>query len=955
MRANFDLFILKLQSLVEKPHVIILTEIWIEEHEVPQYRIEKFVSFANCNCQSRSGGVLIYLSEELTGHRIVTNGMRSADVLWLEIKLEAANIPFVFSILGIYRLHNHSVDSFVQEIDDFLNKIDSPNLVISGDLNIDLLKNTSQTDNYLTKMASHGLASLIDQPTRITSETSTCIDHIFFRRNARTRIEYTTLVVHSEVSDHLMTVLYLKSNHPVKNNHRSETVIKIDYNKLRESLNKYDWSCILSQTDASVGFDLFIKTLQQFIQDAKKEIAIHTQVKLKPWMNDNLLSLIIRKNALYKKTLKHPNDIVLLTSYKKFKNTIQVEVRKTKNTFYQRQFNDNHKNPKKQWKTIYELTGNKDKSDRKIFLYDYNNTLVQDQSRVANIFNDFFLTIADELRTNIELEMDEISRAANFSEPANNRFPQGSLSKNSIFFYPTTKSEIINIVNKLESSKAPGFDEITPIVIKNIISSIENVLVHLINLSLNSGVFPDVLKKAILKPLYKKNEKTNPTNYRPIALLSIFSKIIEKVVKCRLVNYLDNLQFFSNKQYGFRSKRNTSDALLNFMTQVYEEVNKGKCSAGIFVDVMKAFDTVDHEILLSRMYDAGVRGIPFKWFKSYLNNRSHITRVGNVFSNTGIIRHGIPQGSVLSGPLFLIYVNNLCEGAFKGNLVAFADDIALFYSSTTLKQLRKDMQEDINLLRLWFTKNYMVMSPKTKYIIFNLSRDIAFSKELKYHSLDCTADLDCDCRVIEQVTYIKYLGLNVDAKLSWKIHIDSLKMKLLKYIRIFYMLKTVCKKDLLKTVYYALISSKIEYGLEIWGGTYITTLKPIIILQKCFIRLVSNKAKLEHTEPLFKDLNILPFRNLYIFKVLKIFYDKSGDDRHDIGLRSQTLRRCANVFVPKPNSTAFKNFFLYLAPKFFNKMPDSIKTCENKRKFCKMLKNYLIDNNNTESFYNTLV
>ena len=173
------------------------------------------------------------------------------------------------------------------------------------------------------------------------------------------------------------------------------------------------------------------------------------------------------------------------------------------------------------------------------------------------------------------------------------------------------------------------------------------------------------------------------------------------------------------------------------------------------------------------------------------------------------------------------------------------------------------------------------------------------------------------------------------------------------------MLKTLCHRDVLKSVYYALISSKIEYGMEIWGGAYYTTLKPIITLQKCFIRLVSNKTRLQHTEPLFKDLNILPFRNLYIFKVLNIFFCKSGEDRQNFGLRgrARTLRRCADVSVPKPNLTAYKHFFSFLAPKFFNNLPEEIKLCNNKKTYSKLVKNILLSNPSSiaDRFYLTVV
>ena len=236
-------------------------------------------------------------------------------------------------------------------------------------------------------------------------------------------------------------------------------------------------------------------------------------------------------------------------------------------------------------------------------------------------------------------------------------------------------------------------------ILKSIDVYIVDVLVYLINFSMSSGEFPLNLKTAIVKPLFKKNDKTIPGNYRPIALLSIFSKLLEKIVKVRLLNFLEKYNYFSNKQYGFRKKLSTSSALINFMSKVYTGLNNSKYCAGLFVDVMKAFDTVDHVTLLTRLEEAGVRGVPLQWFHSYLSGRTQRTKVSGVLSDLGDIQHGIPQGSVLSGPLFLIYVNNLCNGNFKGNLCAFADDTALFYEANSIEQLKIDMQYDVNALR----------------------------------------------------------------------------------------------------------------------------------------------------------------------------------------------------------------------------------------------------------------
>lgn len=235
------------------------------------------------------------------------------------------------------------------------------------------------------------------------------------------------------------------------------------------------------------------------------------------------------------------------------------------------------------------------------------------------------------------------------------------------------------------------------------------------------------------------------------------------------------------------------------------------------------------------------------------------------------------------------------------------------------------------------------MSPKTKYVLFNMRKSYIFSTPLKYHEISCVNE-NCLCPSIEMVEEIKYLGLVLDSNQSWKNHINYIKNKLLRYLRILFMLKSMCNPELLKMLYYAFINSRLEYGISIWGGTYITTIKTLTTLQKRFIRLILKKTKLEHTKPLFKQSCILPIKNLYIYKVLKLFFNKSSKERDKVKPQTMSLRAKLNVPIPRPNFTFYQKYFSYIAPKFFNALPNHLKEINVKKHFLKQMKDFLLQN-----------
>ena len=302
--------------------------------------------------------------------------------------------------------------------------------------------------------------------------------------------------------------------------------------------------------------------------------------------------------------------------------------------------------------------------------------------------------------------------------------------------------------------------------IKNVVETIAPVLTYIINLSFQSGVFPASLKKSIIVPLYKKPNSKQIDNIRPISLLSVFSKIFEKCMKVRLVNYLHSIIFQNIAQFGFTKGKSTEDALINVVNKIHESMNNGKKTTGLFVDFRKAFDLVKFDLLLKKMENAGIRGVALQWFTSFLIGRTQQVKIGNFLSTPRIVKSGVPQGSVISATLFLIFINDLLQQRFSGTVWAFADDIALLYSNKNKQELWLQITNDLKFLKKWCFENKMSVNvSKTKFINFDF-KGFRFQNSIKYHDNDCDESVTCDCNDILQVNEFQYLGVHLDEKMT---------------------------------------------------------------------------------------------------------------------------------------------------------------------------------------------
>ena len=348
------------------------------------------------------------------------------------------------------------------------------------------------------------------------------------------------------------------------------------------------------------------------------------------------------------------------------------EQRRGKKSYFQKYFEKHKTNMKMLWHGIRSIvnTSNKNQASH-ISQLNVNGKLISDPVIMTNIFNKYFVNVG----CNIDKSIPRTKKSA--LDYLKKRNP------NSLFLAPVTSQEIETIIQTFDKNKSVGPYSIPIFLLKTLSSYISKPLSSIINQSFETGIFPQKLKLGKVNPLHKKEAADLPSNYRPISILSCFSKIIEKMMYERLYKFLNSFEILYTLQFGFRESHSTSHALLSLTETIKKSIDNGKFGCGIFLDLQKAFDTVNHNILLQKLEHYGIRGKVLDWFRSYLSSRSQNVAVNGHLSEILPITCGIPQGSVLGPLLFLIYVNDLPYVSKILKFYLFADDTSIYYDSRT--------------------------------------------------------------------------------------------------------------------------------------------------------------------------------------------------------------------------------------------------------------------------------
>lgn len=888
-----------------KIDILVLTECWTNIDNPPP-SLEGYKSYHTKRYINQNDGVVAYVLNSLN--------CTASEPIFSEGNFLILKLNDDYHIICSYRPPCYKNPTpYLKSLDSILSATKSRHIILTGDINLNTLASDScaNISSYLCLMAEHSLHQGIDKRTRMDS----CLDHFMIKSDS----EWKTFILDPLVTDHCPIVLQMhsapkrKSSIPVKQS-------KINFEAIGTMLSTTSWDNLYSINDVNLAAITLSNELQNIIQNNTSNRTTSKRTRpLKPWMTISVVKAIRKKDRLHKRAKKAPTNIEMQRKYTSYRNICYRIVKYLKRQYYQTKLRQSHGNTKETWNVIKEvcnITKSKTSPDHLLKLKD---TPVESLNQV----NDFFTTIgsnlADKILKNLnQSESSLASVATNSKEPAN-----------SMLFYPTDVVEIKKIINKLKSHSAPGYDKIPTILFKTYHKYLLEPLTYLYNLSLEKGVFPNIFKIAIVTPIYKAGEKDQASNYRPISVLSILSKILEKIVNKRLMTYLEKNNLISVNQYGFRNNRSTNDAVLKLSSIVTSHLDKERKSIGLFLDLQKAFDTVSLPILLKRLENLGIRGTAHKWFEDYLVNRNQKVRVGDHISESARCTYGVPQGSALGPSLFLAYINELCDKTIKNaDILMFADDTVLLCYGKTWSEAKKVVEEGLKQITSWLEDNLLSLNiEKTNYVCFSINKSTTPEPDfaIKIHTYPCNRPLytgRCNCSVLNRVNKVKYLGVHIDEHLRWDNHISATTSRIRKLIYVFKQLREVADTDLLIQTYKSLCQSVLGYCICSWGAACKSNIITLERAQRAIIKIILSLPRRTSTTEIYKQSNLLTVRKLFISESLCRYHSNTPAS---VVIDAEPARRRPLLCPTTTVRTTFAQLrYDYLAPRIYNQFEGEI-------------------------------
>ena len=861
LQKNIDKLSHYLTDFNRKPDVIAVSETKLKENMIYSNIELDGYQFIHRNSHTSAGGVGIYVKSSISYNLkpTINIDLSSVENLWIEIEINKKKL-----IVGVVYRHPvqtvEQIELFSRALTNIFHELNSKKseFYVLGDFNIDLIKikSNNRIKTYADDLIGSAVKCLINQPTRVSKNSKSLLDHIY-SNNLNNQLMPGIAI--SDISDHYPVFALIPCVKHFKNNARQ--VWKRDMKNFKaehfiEDLNQ-TLNASLSSFDSTIHnqFEQFINSFTSVInKHAPLKLATRKERKLKtkPWLSSSLLCSIKTKHKLYKSICK-TYDETKYKNYKTYRNVLNRTIEKAKQKYYNELIIENKSNSAKIWKIVNELVNLKPSQQVDINqLNTKTGEVITNPATISENLNAYFANIGKKMAETIpEVDMDTNATA-----------PTGII--NSFFLTPTYPNEINNIIDSFKDSKATRYTDAETKFIKISKSVISPFLCKLINDCFSKGVYPNCLKIAEVIPIFKKGDRKEASNYRPISILSQFDKILEKLIYSRIINFIEKNELLCENQFGFRKNSSTIFAINSIYDKFINNIDQNLYTCCLFLDLSKAFDTVDHDILLDKLYrNFGIRGKPLDLLTSYLKNRYQYTNVRKFMSSYTKVSCGVPQGSCLGPLLFLLYINDISLIS-NFDTTLFADDTCLMMADNNLKNLEHKVQIELKKVNSWLCQNKLSLNfSKTNYMLIN-------KQPLK--TCHCNFKVALNDITINRVHTVKYLGLFIDDNLKWTSQINYLSTQLARCTGLFYRLRNFVSRETLCMLYYSLVYSRIQYGITAWATANKTSQEIIRVRLNKILRIILFRNLYTPTSQMYKELQVLKVEDIYQLELAKFMY-----------------------------------------------------------------------------------
>lgn len=902
-----------------------LTETWLTPTTpLSVFNIPGYNVYRRDRRKGKGGGVLIYVKDSIQSQQIV---FPENNLECVGVKLTLSPEMY-FAVFAVYRPPT-ATNEFYDCLNVILKQYGKMEVILMGDFNLNWQDKTRR--KKLKDIAkTFQMTQMIHKPTRITKSSQTLLDLIFTNKPDRIRKIYNLI---TGLSDHNLTLVSRKLSKTRFKNQNSMKgksmpfIASKDMALIENEIKQINWHDTIGSLPCEPACADLMSTIKGIILKYTRKRGKKTNKKYNlPWFNINLWELMKKRDASLKKFLKSKLNTDHLI-FKSLRNKVTQQLRKARANFFLNVISEAKGNSKKLWKSIDKLLG-REKSANKHLKLMVDGCIQDDDKIIAECFNDYFINSVREM---------------SLSSPKI-QLTQALTCNDSAFKFSLINTEKVeNVISLLSNSKAKDIYGCDTAFLKQHKTSIMIPLVMIINKSFNENIFPSVFKPAIVTPVHKSGDTQEVSNYRPISILPAASKVIEKVVAEQLIAHLDSKSFFHPMQFGFRKKHSTETACCYFLEEIKTSLDQGGVVGAVFLDLRKAFDTVNHEVLIHKLAKYDISTNVQNWIKSYLINRKQCVQINGTLSTSLVSTMGVPQGSILGPLLFCLYINDLpsvCKGI---NIVMYADDTVLYTHGRSATDVAKKLSSVMSKVSHWLHDSCLTLNVEKTVTMFFTNRFI----------LKTYPEILVNGQLIKHVDKFKYLGVILDSTLSFKGHVKKLCNKLKFNLVNFRYIRNSLTTEASSTYLNAMIIPHFLYCITSWSQACKTVIKPLESLYKNCLKIHDKKTRYYHHCQILVKYDILSFDNLIkhsnVSLLHKIIYSATApplkkfvtlcSEKTVRTTRSVTRGECS---FPQCKTQFGSSSFSCVAMRQWNTLPTEHILCTDSHTFSCLTKSWLL-------------